>query len=416
MRKTLSLIACLLLCLGTTPVQGQALHRAADPIAQAQAELAQRPHAGEEVWRRLSAGGLPIIRPDPGQAGHVRASFVFRAGPEVESVRLDSVLNAVEVDGFIEDYVDDFTLPLTRLPGTSIWWRTMSVPADSQAVYSFLAQRADGVRRYSDSANPRRLRGAESESVFVADTSTIDPALRPVALRNRLEPIARVIDSQALSRPVFAQMVSLPEAMPDAPVLVLYDAFLWGVRAPAWEIVQNLVAEGRIPPLHVVLIDELDPQSANQAYSDQAQFLTEELPAALLSEGLRGPFILAGASRRGLAATVAGLHANDGVMAVISLSGSFYWAPDGEPKEWLSRTLPQGEPGRPRFFLAAGSLETMHTAQNEGAVMLTANRNMYQALLRQGYEADLHIYSGGHDVAGWRGALAAMLVRVFDSP
>ena len=97
---------------------------------------------------------------------------------------------------------------------------------------------------------------------------------------------------------------------------------------------------------------------------------------------------------------------------MISLSGSFYWAPEGEAAEWLGRDLRPAGPRAPRFYLAAGQLEYVETSTNGGHVMLDVNRRFGTALTAAGYEAELAIFPGGHDIAGWRHALADGLVAL----
>ena len=390
-----------------------AISAAEDPVAAAEAELALRPHAQDEVWRTLIAGGLPLVRPDPEHADRVRATFLYRG--EAESVRLDSVLNAVEVSGPVTDYHRDFALAMQRIAGTDIWWRTLSVPAQVEAVYSYRVEQDGVMRRYSDHANPRRLRGRDAESVFLASPSNVHPAVRPVSLRQRIAADVFQLDSDWLGRSVEIATYAPGGAGAEAPVLIIYDSFLWGERAPAVEIVQNLITRERIPPLHVVLIDQLDPGSAAHLYSDQMGFLLEELDEALAARGLGGPLLLAGASRRGLVATMAGLQGEGRIAGVFSLSGSFYWAPDGEEAEWLSRQLAPAPDAAPRFILSAGTLETVVTpTTNRGHIMLDTNRNMAAALQAAGYQAEFHMFEGGHDIAGWRTALALALERYFE--
>lgn len=419
MTKTLSFITFFLLSItGMLPAHAQfpdQLRYQLDPLAAAEAELSLRPHAGDEVWRALIAGGAPIIRPDPELADHVQAIFLYRSDPEVDEVRLDSVLNAVEVEGRVSDYVRDFTLPMRRVGETQIWARALSLPQGSEAAYSFLVRRGDTVHRFSDSVNPRRLRGADAESVFIAAPQNVHPATRPVPWSARLQPAHFAADSEALARPVFLELYSLPGASSVSPVLVIYDSFLWGVRAPAVEIVQNLVQSGDLPPMHVVLIDQLDEVSARSLYQDQLEFLSAELPRALAERGMLGDRILAGASRRGLVAAMAGLAQPEGVRAVISLSGSFYWSPEGELPEWLARRVPVAGETSPLFILAAGSLEYVETSTNQGHVMLGTNSNMVRTLAEQGHDVVHFTYRGGHDVVGWRTGLAMGLERVFDS-
>jgi len=185
-------------------------------------------------------------------------------------------------------------------------------------------------------------------------------------------------------------------------------------------LLARLAEAGEIPATHLVLIDQLDPASATRAYADQAVFIADEVLPTLREEaGLtpqRETTLVAGASRRGLSVSLTALSRPDLIGGVISLSGSFYWAPEGEAPEWAARQLTQAPVPSPVFHLAAGRLETVLTATNRGHVMLDANRAMAEALHAQGYAAELVVYPGGHDIAGWRSALADGLVTLLGAP
>ncbi|MBO6796324.1 alpha/beta hydrolase-fold protein [Maricaulis sp.] len=382
-------------------------------ISSALAELELRPHAEEEIWRNLRSRGLPLIEDHPEDEGLRRVTFVIQVPHGTSRVRFDSVINAGMARQPVEDYLRDFTLPMQALGDTRIHHLTLDVPRDATAVYSFLIETPQGWRRLSDAANPAHLRGASAEAVLLADSATRHPAIMPIPFTLRFEPELLTVESAVLGRTVFLQHHTVGGAEADAPVLVLYDSFNWGVRAPAWEIVQHLVNAGAVPPMHVVLIDQLDTASARQDYDDQLIFLSEELPSALADAGIDGRRILAGASRRGLVASRTALERPQDVLGVISLSGSFYWSPDGQAPRWLTRRVPAARLDGPRFVLAAGSLEYVVTSTNAGHVMLDTNAAMMQALADAGHPAEFVLYQGGHDMAGWRQALAVSLERLF---
>lgn len=383
-------------------------------VEAASAVLASRPHAEDEVWRDLSRRGLPLVEDHPDDPALKRVTFAFQGHDGITGVRLDSVVNAPYVRGEVSDYVRDFTLPLQRLGETQIWTLTLDVERDVAATYSFLVELTTGTRRMADSENRRRLRGVSAETVLMLAPREVDAAIRPVPFMQRRPAGALAIDSEALGRTVLLQHHAVRNPPAAAPVVVIWDSFLWGVRAPAWEIVQNLVDQGRMPPAHVVLIDQLDPESADRRYQDQSAFIGEELQPFLAEKGMTGPLTLAGASRRGLAATLAALDNPDQVDGAISMSGSFYWSPQDEEPEWLARSLEPAAASAPRFILNAGSLEYVVTSTNQGHVMQSANHNMTEALSAAGYDAVYREFSGGHDTAGWRGALASSLDALFD--
>jgi enterochelin esterase-like enzyme len=406
------LLALSLAALCLVPISAGAQSRLDD----AGAVLESRNWALEEAWETLAGAGLPLIEPHPIDEDLARVTFAYRGDPTITGVRLDSVVNAPEAAPIVADYRRDFTLPMQRLAGSQIWTLTLDIPRDVQAVYSFLIESGQSTYRRTDPANRRSLRGLDGESLLVLDRVGDPSAWWPVAQHQAREMAALVVDSEALGRSVLVQHYPAPDAPPDAPVLVLYDAFLWSIRVPAWEIAHNLAEAGLIPPTHVVLIDQLDEASAGHAYADQAAFLADELLPDLRDRAgiaaRRETVVVAGASRRGLSAVIAGLQRPDEIGGVLSLSGSFYWAPQGERPEWLLRRLTPDPGPAARFYLAAGSLEYVRTSTNRGHVMLDTNRRIAQALGDVGYEVEFEVFAGGHDVAAWRAALAEGLVAL----
>ena len=148
-------------------------------VAAAIAMLDERPHAGEEAWRGLSARSLPLIEPHPGDDALARVTFIFKTAPSVSGVRLDSVIAAPYARQPVTDYVDDFTLPLQRIGETGIWWTTLDVPREIEAVYSFLVFDGERWQRRSDPHNPRHLRGSgAAASLAVAPPARAGSPLR----------------------------------------------------------------------------------------------------------------------------------------------------------------------------------------------------------------------------------------------
>ncbi|WP_297731177.1 alpha/beta hydrolase-fold protein [uncultured Maricaulis sp.] len=398
------------------PCLAQAVPVTSSAVRALEDMLRERPHARDEAWRSLSDPRLPRIAPDPDRPDHARVTFAWRGGPETQSVRLDSVINVDRARQPVTDYREDFTLPMTRMEGADIWTLTLSVPRDVQAVYSFLVEEGGGEQRWSDPANPVRLGGRDGESLLRLDRAPRADIHRPLAFDAAIAPQQLRVQSEALGRTARLDVYRAPDAAPDAPLLILYDAFLWGQRAPASDLLVRLAEAGEIPATHLVLIDQLDAASADQAYADQAAFIADELLPVLRDQAGLAPqretTLLAGASRRGLSASLTALSRPDVIGGVISLSGSFYWAPEGEAPEWAARQLSQAPVPAPVFHLAAGRLETVVTVTNRGHVMLDTNRAMAAALDANGYQAELAVYPGGHDIAGWRSALAEGLVAL----
>lgn len=411
------LLATLLLCAAAQA--RPPLPELSPRLSEAARALAINPGAARAVFAELARHGLPLVEPDPEDAAFARVSFVYAAGPNASAVWLDSAVNAPWAAAMVSDYERDFLIPLYPLGG-GLWGVTLRLPRETRAAYAFVTAREDAMpERRADSAAHSRLRGADGESVFALDRAPSQPWNAALPPERRETAQRLVIASAALGREV-AVDVWTPEGDAPAHALILFGAFQWGVRAPAWETARRLTEAGLAPPLLVALIDELDDASALAAYADTGAFIAGELLPALrarwlLTEGAEAVTV-AGASRRGLAAVIAAIERPDAVGAAISLSGSFYWAPQGEGFEWLARrvaALPA--PGPARIHLAAGSMETVVTSTNHGHVMVETNRRLAHALSERGWRVSHAEFSGGHDLSQWRGALAEGLIAIYSA-
>lgn len=116
-------------------------------------------------------------------------------------------------------------------------------------------------------------------------------------------------------------------------------------------IMDNLLAEGAIQPLVAVMVDNPGRtwqesmairEKELSCHAPFADFLAQELrpwlrqTCALTADPAQT--IVAGGSLGGLAAAFAALTHPESFGSVLSMSGSFWWRPDGEEEwEWLTR-------------------------------------------------------------------------------
>lgn len=85
---------------------------------------------------------------------------------------------------------------------------------------------------------------------------------------------------------------------------------------------------------------------------------------------------------------------------VLSLSGSYWWAPEGDAPGWLTRQYQQSPPYPVRFWLQAGKFET---AGPGGGIYRTTQD--FEQVLRKKATASASTSSSGHDYAAWCEAL-----------
>jgi enterochelin esterase-like enzyme len=185
---------------------------------------------------------------------------------------------------------------------------------------------------------------------------------------------------------------------------------------PTPTILDNLIAEGRIPPVVAVLVNAQDRVAELNGSEPFTRFLVEELlPHVRARHGATADparTVVGGASLGGVAAAYAALTHPQVFDGVLSQSGAF-WIPPGWPRGprpvvdetgWLAQQVMREATQPLRFYLEAGSFEQY---------LLPANRHLRDVLRLKGYPVEYREFHGGHHAQNWRGSLADGLVALF---
>ncbi|MFC0041680.1 enterochelin esterase domain-containing protein [Actinomadura rayongensis] len=338
----------------------------------------------------------PVLR-DLGDGTHL-VTFAWRGAAE----RVLVLVNTVS-EGHRTDLAP---ILMDRVPGTDLWHRTFRCPSDLRATYQF--HPCDGpldaadhavwaaVRRAAvpDPLNPHRL----PSWIPGAVTSLLElPDAPPQPWR---DPRPGVPAGSLSTERVAGRTVHVYRPPGDGPadLLVLLDGELWAGLVPIAPTLDNLLADGLIPPTLALLPESGGSRDADLGGPAHCRFLAEDLPA--LAARLRAPTgrrTIAGQSLGGYAAAAAALRHPGAFGTVVAQSGAF-WT-DGEALTAAYAATPR----RPvRFRLQVGTHEWR---------LRPAVRRFHAVLRDRGYDADLAEYTGGHDLACWRGGLAEALAR-----
>ncbi|AWT19777.1 enterochelin esterase [Klebsiella michiganensis] len=207
------------------------------------------------------------------------------------------------------------------------------------------------------------------------------------------------------TREVLIYRPRLPQ--PARWTLLLFDGKTYQHEYRLANVLDALIASHRLPPINVVFIDSLDhPRRAKELPPNPhfADFMAHELLPWLRRQGLslsRQKTVVAGSSYGGLAASWVALRYPRQFGNVLSLSGSYWWAPQGEEASWLTRQYQQSPRYPVRFWLQAGKFETNGP---DGGIY--ANTLEFEQVLKEkGYTVSFHPSSSGHDYAAWCEAL-----------
>ena len=389
------------------------------------AALAARLKAGADsadFWREVAAQGTPLIE-DAGE-GQATLTFLWRGASR--NVRL--------FGGPSNDHEW-----LERLGDSDVWFKSFRVPDSTRLSYKL----APDVPDVPGDARTRRaalLATAQMDPLnrqpWPADaidrfsqnaTATLQnappqpgtppaPDAAPVLTQFRFASPTLGNDRQiTVSRPQI-----LDPADPRIVVALIFDGERAQDQIAAPQMLDTLTRQGILPPVVAVLVPSIDSQTrarelaGNDRYADVlADELLPQVAAHLGIDPDPARTVLAGASYGGLAAATVAMRRPDAFGNVLSMSGSFWWAPEDAQTEgtpWVAQQIAARDRLPLRFFLSAGLFET---ARADTGGILETSRSLRDILRLKGYAVDWRTYAGGHDYLVWRGALADGLIALF---
>ena len=389
----------------------------------------------DAFWRQLAAEGAPLIEPDKGKDNFSLTTFLWRGAAETKSVSVQ-----IAVDGSGEDEHD-----MICLQDTDLWYATFRLRNDYRAAYSFAVNNSlddeQAVKKHDPLNSKTFIEPKDEERPDHTEDDIESVVMLPAAPAQTWTTPRREIAQGAVERHLFySQLLGNERRVwvytppqykaSGAPygALVILDGrfFNFAIQAPI--ILDNLLADGEIRPFIAVMVD--NPGATWQesmtirekelsCHPPFANFLAQEMiPWLRQTYHLTGDprqTIVAGGSAGGLAAAFTALQHPDTFGNVISLSGSFWWRPEGESEwEWLTRQFALRPLAPLRFYLEVGLLESAPSASGFPGQLL-ANRHLRAVLQAKGYELHYNEQMHGHDSTPWQGLLAEGL-RALDLP
>jgi enterochelin esterase family protein len=377
--------------------------------------------AVERFWKEVRKSGAPLIEPIPGEKRDSLVTFLWRGSGETH--------NVVIFDGVAGFDAKDRMVTLDR---TDVWYKTYKIRNDARFAYNLspndTLESFDDIK--GDDAMNKRLamlqidplnphRCPATFGAHTAQSSFVELPDAPPLVWNAAstEPQQGTVEITAIQSGILKDekkvwIYTPPDFSKSGdryPLLVLFD----GDRNVMWVpgILDNLIAKKQIPPIVAILIDNSTPSArrtqlpCDPAFAD---FLAKELVPwsrekyRTTQEAART--VVAGSSFGGLASVFAGLRHSEVFGNVVSLSGSFWWKPEGEEKgEWLTKQVDVSRRLPLRFYLEVGLMESY-------PMQIATNRHMRDVLIGKGYPLRYFEYDGGHSFLNWSGGMASSLV------
>jgi len=377
-------------------------------------------HALEEFWAEVADRG-PLVEAIRGDSTHSLVTFLFRHSAQTIDVGLFGEL----------PYPVGGGRSLIRLPGTDVWYRSLRTPNDTRTTYGFDIYRdvpgAVGARNrfivsVMDPRNPMQFNEA---SVLELAGASPQPylAARPGVPRGRL--VRDSLTSAVLGEKRLLT-IYLPPGWDSVPgtfsVAVLFDGGAYGgsrtALVPTPTILDNLLADRRIPPTIAVLVHQRRREAELNGSTLFTRFMADEVMphvrATYRGSESASRVIIGGSSLGGAAAAFAALARPDVFGGVLSQSGAF-WLPQAPndvarqalipPVTWIVDEFVRRPAVPLRVWMEVSIFEST-------GKMLAPNRQLRDVLRAKGYDVTYREVHGGHDYLHWRASLADGLVAL----
>jgi len=302
---------------------------------------------------------------------------------------------------------DDAPQKMKRI-GKELWSYSIHLPEDAYLEYAFLDVQTG--ERLDDPLNLNCVdNGVDNYNHFF-----YMPKGKPTPLINtkRRRPRGTVTRSEVLTRdyavgPKRTVYLYQPPVDGRVPLVVVYDGPDYLRRGKLNVIVDNLIAEGRIRPFAMALVEN-GGQARTLEYSCAEATLgfVKECVIPLAKENLPllssrdEPYGVIGASLGGLMALYTGMRLPKLFGKVLSQSGAF-----GTPEYHFALVDLIRYAPRPDIdiWMDSGCFEWL----------LEPNRKMYSLLKKKEYEVTYREFSGGHNYTAWRNDISHGLKMLF---
>lgn len=292
-----------------------------------------------------------------------------------------------------------------------LWSFSLELPADAYVEYALLLDARDDSRTpdpFNDRTAPNGM-GHVNQYFYM-------PGRQPTPLADRATGIPqgkltrhRIENSWLLADGKRWVHFYQPPVSQPVPLLAVYDAQDYLTRGRITQIVDNLIAQGRIDPIALALIDNSKTARGIEYSCNEATIAllaTEVLPLAAQHLNLvhpterPGAYGVLGASMGGLMALYSGLRIPHVFGRVLSQSGAFEMGEHETVVSHLVRHMPR----QPlRIWMDVGRYEWL----------LEPNQRLHALLQGRGYDVTYREYNGGHNYPAWRDDLAHGLEVAF---
>lgn len=379
-------------------------------------------NAVDEFLFYLEKNGTPLIEKIEGDADNSLVTFIYTSNEPIENVLFSSSFS------FCLHNLEENKLE--QIKDTNLWYITYKLRNDIRFSYYFLPNdsfKVDCEKRWDnmtwDKFNGSKLvhEGETEEdniitSFFIMPNSEEDfwTKERINVPKGNLQEYKFESKNFKESRKIYCYTpYGYNEEGEPYGFIVLTDANQYIKKLSAIQVLDNLIADKKVPPVVAILIDSTETRYEELTCNDIFcnTIVDELIPWVRQNFNVSTnpqQAVIGGASLGGLAASYLGLKHPEVFGNVLSQSGSYWYEPENykadENECWMSSQFKVIDKLPLKFYLNSGILE-------DDSISKT-NVDLRDTLIGKGYHVDFEIFKSGHDGLYWGETFALGLISL----
>lgn len=409
-------------------------------ITQLETAVAQgKQNAVEDFWKYAKSKGTPLIEPLENDSKNSLVTFIWRGDSESKNVLAQSPFFPWVMA----------RRQMTQIGDSDVWYKTAKVPNDARFTYRFsvndprlaFADPYDWfqfrVPFLNDPLNSRKFIYPKDEDVPGDEASDVSLLEMPGAAKSPATIERANIEKGKLEKTNYNSRILNNErriwfytppdysAKKKYPLVIFLDGFEYLNTIPSKTILDNLISDGKIPPVVAVFVAtpvetgvREKEYYANPLFVD---FMVKELLPLVRSKYvvLNKPAgtTVVGLSASGFAGGFLALKHPEKFGNVIMQSPAVFWGNDyyGEDGEWLTNEYVNSAKTKVRYYLEIGKFEAYAPTRKGEPNAFHSVRHFRDVLKLKGNEVIYNEFNGAHEMINWRETLPDALIKMLSN-
>ncbi|XMB86850.1 alpha/beta hydrolase-fold protein [Mycoplasmatota bacterium WC44] len=360
----------------------------------------------DNFWNSIEENGAPLVELIDNDEKNVLVTVVWKDEGDIETIAVFGEIFGTNTE----------ETKLESLLEANLWYKTYKVPSDSRSLYVFfineeLDAELEDIDVRVDPLN-KNLYICKDDADFPEEFCVLfkeesmiefpDFKMPSLVMENKEVEEGKIKYNNFQTnlgdrRAWLYTPASLIDSNESRGLVVFLDGWEYLFETKANVILDNMISEGLIPPVHALFIDSRADRMGDFTFNDDFLNLVKNdlLNWATTEVKIdRDPnkTVLVGFSLGSIMASYMAIKEPKIFGNVLSQSGAFYWEPseDESKRNQIIKQFNRSKKENIDFYLSIGNLERVHEEH------FNANLEMYKTLRDKGYNVSFEENPGGH--------------------